>query len=237
MEFWRGAGVQDGVVANRINWRLAVLRGDHDQSRVIEVAGLELFDKFADGCVNKLDFAQKGRRRSSSRIQIAACGVDALLDQFLANTDCLEVHPEDGGDLCRIQAQVVLAVDLVHDGVDLQSVIALEVLESVGPGGEDRTGVENGSAGYAGGSRYSGKSDNIRVDFRSVEVVQGAGAKAAGDRSVRGMLIRPCRVSASLMDHAEDAIGPDKLPRENGTATTARVARQLLGRFEERRVG
>lgn len=76
---------------------------------------------------------------------------------------------------------MVLAFDLVHDGVDLQSVIALDVLEAVGPGGDVRTGVEHGSAGYAGGSRYTWKANNIRVDFWSIEVVEGAGTKAAGD--------------------------------------------------------
>ena len=61
--------------------------------------------------------------------------------ELLAHTDGLEVHAEDGGNWCVCHAEVVFAVDLVQDRVDLQRVVALDVLEAVGPGGNVGTWI------------------------------------------------------------------------------------------------
>ena len=74
-----------------------------------------------------------------------------------------------------------------------------------------------------------GRADDVGVDFRSVEVVEGTGAKTRGNRGVRRVLVGPSRVSASLMDDAEDAVGADELPRENRIAAIAGVAGKFLG--------
>jgi hypothetical protein len=43
------------------------------------------------------------------------------------------------------------------------------------------------------------------------------------------MLVRPCRVSASPVNHAENAVRTHKFPRENGVATVGWIPRQLFG--------
>ena len=43
------------------------------------------------------------------------------------------------------------------------------------------------------------------------------------------MLVGPCRVSASLVNDAEDGVGADEIPRVNGIAAIARVADESLG--------
>ena len=42
------------------------------------------------------------------------------------------------------------------------------------------------------------------------------------------MLVRPCCVSAGPVNHAEDAVGANKFPRENGVAAVGWVAGQSL---------
>ena len=43
------------------------------------------------------------------------------------------------------------------------------------------------------------------------------------------MLVGPCRVSAGLVNDAEDGVGADEIPRVNGTAAFAGVADKSLG--------
>ena len=42
------------------------------------------------------------------------------------------------------------------------------------------------------------------------------------------MLVGPCRVSASLVNHAEDAVGADEIPRENRIAAVIWIAHEFL---------
>ena len=49
--------------------------------------------------------------------------------------------PKMVGTLVCLGAEVVLAIDLVEDRVDLQGVVALNVLEAVGPGGQVGAGI------------------------------------------------------------------------------------------------
>ena len=124
-----------------------MLGGDHDQSRVVETLCLQLVDERPDRSVDELEFAQQRRARRARRIQVSAGRAVALLDQLLADANRLEVHAEDGGNLVRLGAEVVLAIDLVEDRVDLQRVVALNVLEAVGPGRQVGAGIADGGAG------------------------------------------------------------------------------------------
>ena len=84
---------------------------------------------------------------------------------------------------------------------DLQSVVALNVLEAVGPGGQVRA-LYRGSLAQEMpvGVVTPGRADHVGVDFRRVEVVERARTDARGDGGVRGVLVGPCRVSASLRE-------------------------------------
>src|SRR5213596_3476192 len=58
--------------------------------------------------------------------------VRRLCEKCQAN--CLEVHAEQCGHGSLAQAIVRLSVDLIKNRVDFQGVVALYVLETVGPG-------------------------------------------------------------------------------------------------------
>src|ERR1019366_389269 len=163
------------------------------------------------------------RRPGSARHAVAR------LNELLAHAQGLEVHAEDSGNLGFLGAEVILPIDPVENRVDFQRVVALNVLEAVGPGRQVRAWIADCGAGYACGRGHAGKANHVGVDFRRVEVVERSRANAGGDRGVGGVLVGPCCVSASLVNNAEDAVGTDELPRVNGLATITRVADQSLG--------
>ncbi len=132
------------------------------------------------------------------------------------------------GTLRLRRAEVVLPVNPVENRVDLQSVIALNVLEAVGPGGKVRAWIADWIAGNARGRGNAFEGDDIGVDFRRVEIVERNRADPRGYRGVRWMLVGPCGVSASLVNDAEDAVGADKIPGIHGTAAIVGVADQSL---------
>src|SRR5450631_3764332 len=107
-----------------------------DQRRFIQTVIPERIRKLADGGVDEFDFAKQGCRGRSRCIEVSAGYVAALLNELLANADRLEVHAEEGGHLASTAAEVIVAPDPVQDRVHLQRVIALDVLEAVGPGGD-----------------------------------------------------------------------------------------------------
>ena len=105
------------------------------------------------------------------RLRRRAAGVDvAALQsawqgrhvQLLADADSLKVHPENVWHLCRA-AIVRLAADLIEDRVDLQGVIAPDVLKAVGPGIRCRNGglVRQRIAALDAGQAYGNG-----IDFR-----------------------------------------------------------------------
>ncbi len=73
-----------GIVEVGIDWRLAMLRGNHQQRAVIQSLGLQLGDKLPNRSIDKLDLAKQCFRRCSRRIQVATRSVVALLVQLLA---------------------------------------------------------------------------------------------------------------------------------------------------------
>src|SRR5882724_1113554 len=92
---------------------------------------LQLFHELADRTVHELDLAQHAGRRGTSRIRVAS--LDAVHDQFLPNTHGLKVHAVYLWDHCAGGAKMGLAVDPVEYGIDLELVVALDVVEGPGP--------------------------------------------------------------------------------------------------------
>src|SRR5438105_2638177 len=92
---------------------------------------LQLVYELADRTVHELDLAQHAGRRGAGRIRVAP--FHAALDQFLPDAHSLKIHSEYLRDHGAAAAQVGLAVDPVEYGIDLELVVALDVVEVPGP--------------------------------------------------------------------------------------------------------
>ena len=98
----------------------------------IELSGvLQIVHHLADRSIDECYLAEQQLARCSGRIEITAAA-DAFLDQLLAYADGLEVHAKKVWHT-RPAAFMILAVDLVQDAVDLEGIVALDVVEAVGP--------------------------------------------------------------------------------------------------------
>ncbi len=125
----------------RIDGALAVLGRDDDQRGVVQAIFLKLFDHLADRSIHKLDLSQQQLTGRACSIQIPTAAY-ALFNQLLAHADRLEVHAEQVGHASAMSV-VVLALDLLQDGLRLDGVVALNVGEAIRPGAGLR-GVGNG---------------------------------------------------------------------------------------------
>src|SRR5271169_6108318 len=121
----------NGEEAVGIDRRLAVLRGDDDGGLMQEALILERGNHLADGTVHEFDLAKHGWCRSACGVGVTA--IDSLFDELLPDADGLEVHPKDRWYRRVAGAEVGLAEDPVQHRVDLQLVVALDVLETGGP--------------------------------------------------------------------------------------------------------
>src|SRR5579883_211189 len=160
-----------GLVEVRIDRRLAVLGCDDDQRALEFACALQRMDYVADGSVNIFDLLEKRRRRSACRIQIAA--FHAAFDQLLSYADRLKVHAVDrwhGGGL----SIVCSAVNLIENRIYLQSVVALDVIEAVGPGGQVGAGIADSRAGLPFRGSNTGQGYNIGINLRRVVVVDSS---------------------------------------------------------------
>ena len=122
------------------------------------------------------------------------------------------------------------AVDFIQDGIDLQGVVALNILEAVSPGIGRRNGSLVRERAAAGGSRlHTRQGDRNGIDLRGVVVVQVTAVAGTGNGRVGRMLIRPGGVSAGGMHHAKNGIGPNKVPGIDRGATIGWIAYQPFG--------
>src|SRR5215469_6940595 len=218
------------LVQQWIDRRLAVLGSDDDQGLIEEILFLQLRDKSGDGRVDELEFVEQRLAGSAGRVEISAGRVIARFDQLLADADRLEVHAEYVGSVLQLSfAEASVAIDPVEDRVDLQLVIALNVLKTVGPGRNVGAGIEDCGAGGTGREGHSRKPNHGGVDFRTVEVVQCCWPDTGGHRRVRWVLVGPRGDSTILVNDAEDAVDADELPRPDRRAAARRVAGQLAG--------
>src|SRR5260370_27042542 len=93
---------------------------------------LQLIYELADRTVHELDLTEHAGCGRTGRIRVAS--LDAILNQLLPDAHGLEIHPvylRDHRDGTR--TEVRLAVDPVEYGVDLELVIALDIVEVRGP--------------------------------------------------------------------------------------------------------
>ena len=75
-----------------------------------------------------------GRRRSADGTLITTCDPDRFIDEFLSDAHHLEIHSKDRRPGSVARATVRFAVDPIQHGIDLELVVALDVLEAVRPG-------------------------------------------------------------------------------------------------------
>src|ERR1019366_1074492 len=86
--------------------------------------------------------------------------------ELLADADRLEVRPEDGGYAHPLASIMVVAVDLVQDGLDVYSVITADVRERRGPSVvRRRIRIRHRCAPRIG------EGNRDRVDFGTEEIV------------------------------------------------------------------
>src|ERR1700674_5480930 len=129
------------------------------------------------------------------------------VDQFLAYAQRLVVHAEYRRNLSGAAAVALQSIDLIEKDLDLLQVVALNILEAVGP-----------DAGFGGiadriAARITfngGHPLDYRVDFGAIEVVDVVIGRADGGVAfhnfVARILVRPCRVAAVAMRHTEDRV-------------------------------
>src|SRR5262249_22035787 len=161
------------------------------------------------------DLPEQQRAGSSGRIQVTAAS-DVLLDQLLADADRLEIHAEKSGNRRIAGAPMLLAGDFVQDCLHLECVVALDVLEAVRVRASLRR-VGYGSAGHAAW-RAPRQRYNRRVDFRGEIVVYVCAVARAGYGGVGRMFVGPGRVPSLGVDHTENCVGADEVPRHDGRA-------------------
>src|SRR5215469_11435455 len=201
------------LVQRGIDGRLTVLGGDYDQGRVIQALLLQFTYELADRSIDELEFIEQRRAGRGRGIEISTSDAVARFDQLLSYAYRLEVHTKHvRGPSQPSGAQASFAIDPVKDGVDLQRVIALDVLEAVCPSGGIGVWIKDGRAGDPGRRCDSGKSDDIGVDFRPIEVIERLGPDAGGNGGIGGVLVGPGCHSATLVNHAKDTVGADELP-------------------------
>src|ERR1700730_4749025 len=123
---------------------------------------LLLIYELPDRTVHELDFAEHGGRRRTGRIRVAS--LHAIRNQFLSNTHGLKIHPEDlRDDPSTTRSEVGLAVDPVEYGIDLELVVALDVVEVRGP--VAAIDVHLGAI-EAGRGLHAWQRNRIGIDFR-----------------------------------------------------------------------
>ena len=120
---------------------------------------------------------------------------------------------------------MILACDLIQDGIHLQRVVALDILETVGPRGEIGIWVAYGGAAGAGRSSDTGKRNNIGVDLRGIKIVEFPAR--TGYRGIGGVLVGPGGVSAGGMDDAEHGVSAHEILGKNRGAALLRIAVQF----------
>src|SRR5579871_512166 len=113
-----------------IDRRLAVLGGNDDRRGRKQTLVLQLLHHLAYGRIDEHDLSLHVRGGRSGSIGVAA--FHAIFNQLLANTDRLKIHAEKIGHL-TLAAKVALALDLIENRVDLELVVAPDVLEAGGP--------------------------------------------------------------------------------------------------------
>ncbi len=206
----------------RIDGRLAVFGSDDKGRRIKKVRFREGRNHLADRGIHILDFGQHSGGWSARCIRVAT--LHSTCNQFLPNAHRLEIHPEYYRHPSVALAQMRLAANPVQYGVHLELVIALNAVETVGPGSVDRYG----GAIHARGSRDSGQRDHVGVYVGGVIIVHIAWSGGPGrtrNRRINGVFICPGRIAPCLVDHSINRVRPDEVPGIDRLASVVWIAR------------
>src|SRR6185437_2056889 len=189
--------------------------------RVVNALLLQLTDELAQRGIDKVELPGEPLSRRADGISVAALGTgDRIGRQFLTDTDSLEVGTEQCRHTHPLRAVMIVAVDLVEHRLNVQRVVALDVIEAVGP-----TVVRRRIGEWDG--RTTGKRQRHRdgVDLRTVKVLDTLAARTVRPL-IRRMLVGPGRTATVLAHHLEYSVHAQVLMRLNGAATVLRVAHQ-----------
>src|SRR3984957_6366998 len=211
----------------RIDGRLAVLGGDDDGGGIQELLVLERGHHLPDRRIHESNLTRHAGGRITRGVGVTA--FDAVLDQFLADADSLEVHAKYCRDRSVGGAEVVFALDPIHHRIDLQLVVAFDGIEVGGP-------VAAGVCGNIGavltvGCLETRDVDYIGIDFRRVVIVDVAGiggSGGSGNDGIDRVLVGPGGEAAYGVDYAVNCVSADEVPGVNGVAAIEGIALELL---------
>src|SRR5215470_4769231 len=201
-----------------IDRRLPVLGADDDQRRIKKAIFLELRDHFAQRLIDEIQFAGEYSARSSQHVGVAA---DL---QLLANADRLKVGAEECGHRRSPGVIVRETVNLVEHRLNMQRIVALDVVEVRGPA---VVGSRSGSIDRRASGKLRKRYRN-GVDLRTEEIIHAFSTWPAGPL-VSGMFVRPGGPAAVGFYDLKDRIHPQVLVREYGRATVVWIPRQKRG--------
>jgi hypothetical protein len=143
--------------------------------------------------------------------------------ELLADANRLEVRAEQRRDADLVCAVVSKAVDLVDHGLNVEQVIAFDIVKTIGPSVIGRRIGE----GYRGAARKRQRHRN-RIDLRTIEIIDAFAARTVGP-FIRRMLVGPCRASTAGFHHFKYGVHAQILVRQNGLATVVGVSHQKFG--------
>ena len=183
-----------------VDRRLAVLGTDDEQRRVEDATSLERLDHGPQGVIGllKTEFEHGGRCATAVEIAAGLAGMDALraaavrivLGNLLSDAHRLEVHAEYGRGPAGGLAVMREPVDLVDDGLHLQSVVRYRAIHA------------------------DGRVEAVHVGYFRREKVVYALAGGTVDEIVSRVLVRPGGAAALALDDFEDCVGFDCLMRK-----------------------
>ena len=220
--------IADGAQFRVVDWGLAVFGADDDQGGIVVALTPQFRDDSSESFVDEIEFGGEARCRFAKNVQIAAVYRWPVLyewtaQQFLSNTDGLEIESEECRDWNGLRAIVRVAIDLVHDGCHVKQVVALDIAEVGRPAVVEGIVDER----YWIAARELRKPYRIRVDFRSVKVIDTFAAGAIGP-FVGGVLVGPGRAAAIAFHDFENRVHLEVFMREDREALVDRRAARNL---------
>jgi hypothetical protein len=207
----------DSAALAAVDRRLTVLRADDDERGIEEPLRLQFPHEPPYGLIDELKLARQTLARRSENIGVAALepghGVDR---QLLTDADGLKVRAEQRRDADLVRAVVGEAVDLIDHGLNVERVIALDVIEAIGPS-VIRRRVGKGYRRAAGKLRQRHRN---RIDLRAIKIIDAFPARTVGP-FIRGMLVSPRGASTAGFHDFEYRVHAQIFVRQNGLAAVA----------------
>src|SRR5262249_46014306 len=177
----------------------------------------QLVNHLADRAIHEFDLAEHRLRRRAGRVHVAT--KDAVLNQLLAHAHRLEIHSKYRGYWSAFVTKVRFPFDPVQHCVYLELIVALDVLEAVGPSAPVR--VRSGAAIESRSGADARQVNDVGTDVGRIVVIYVARYGSPGrprHSSVDGVLVCPGRAAARGVDDSVDCVGPDEVPGIHGSA-------------------